>query len=1231
MQNPYKPISPQSLTRSISFQRDNIYWQYDSNERSTMPDKQAEGSARLFNLLIEHGVALLADEVGMGKTIQALSVIASLWQQKPNARVLVLAPRMEIARNWISEYETFINVHYKLNDDVVKNKYGNKAMHAAHYCENLYHLVEQYNEIGKRFFVGKISSFSSLFSGDTKNRLNGIGLHLDDPEEYEKSSADGANKIGNLLREKLIEDKENAFDLVIIDEAHYFRNIEGGSLKVNAAKGFFGIEDKPLSNQYLLLTATPNHSSSSNIPAIFSYFKKEDPALSSQELLNKYAVRRFRRLSSKGFMKYNYRHEQPVVASFDDDPMSEIFFGLYQKKLAMDYLKETDKQKKNRMLNFLEGTEFIPRPGKVSEEQENKEDNQRHSGDYYKGMDSDMLTKLSLEYKEQFDRYPQHPKYDVLINSLTKGLINHIKLNEKNLVFVRRIPSVKEIAGRVNLEYDKVLWGKIMQVFRANNYSHLPLNDLTRSSYEAYFKDIERAGGNTAEDEDDEIEEQNTNEENPTDKPEEGFLGSKVLDLFKILKKTSEADNVPRTHASNFRLRFSKSKPGIFPMFFAPGADYNGSAYVNMNIIEQSYSSSKKDSNFYVSAIEHRLKTINKKDKHRLRAILGLKEDSDKKVKNEKQPDVNLDTLLTIFWNYLSGDDKLSQQYDKCKQIYSDFSVYEKEAFSNFLEKGIILASGAIVDLYAIFIEVQLNSKTKDRIEFYKEYTQVLKDKFDSTALPQLIISSLDRFKLICEKVFNLQSNDSLVQYEWKNFFNQDPAYPYWGATKNQRVIASFNTPFFPDVLISTSVLQEGVNLQYYCNNIIHYGIAWTPGDNEQRVGRVDRMFGKIEKKLEEDNKACLNIAYPYLKHTIDQDHVANFIYKKYSEENRIDRCSNSEGDKKLNYQDLNTENWNNYFRKPIDEKEVMDPYGVDLECFKEVKVDSINYSEPFSIKKAILETLFDDEELEVYETSHSDFTSKEVCVAFGKIKTESGKDRGQPIFIEMEHCPIVSDLCGESVYVLVLKTPLGNKKDSDHYLSKYNQYCKKYENTYVSAKLCIDESQPAKSNFYVYMKIEIPLLSDSDFKELSSDEILVNVKDLIQWADSIELDVFGEKKDLSLSDVDKTVTQVNQSNGTNVLRDGIGSIEISDQWEIIGKFRRITSSFNSIKEDESNSWRRNHEMNFIKNYSNSKDLFMQVAYLDCDMQKKEQEVLEKTFEYFKNKILSSLKSGNFI
>ncbi len=80
-----------------------------------MQTKQAEGAAYLFNLLNEKRTALLADEVGMGKTIQALAVCAALWQQKPDAKILVLAPRNEVAYNWINEYETFINVHYNFS------------------------------------------------------------------------------------------------------------------------------------------------------------------------------------------------------------------------------------------------------------------------------------------------------------------------------------------------------------------------------------------------------------------------------------------------------------------------------------------------------------------------------------------------------------------------------------------------------------------------------------------------------------------------------------------------------------------------------------------------------------------------------------------------------------------------------------------------------------------------------------------------------------------------------------------------------------------------------------------------------------------------------------------------------------------------------------------------------------------------------------------------------------
>lgn len=64
-----------------------------------------------------------------------------------------------------------------------------------------------------------------------------------------------------------------------------------------------------------------------------------------------------------------------------------------------------------------------------------------------------------------------------------------------------------------------------------------------------------------------------------------------------------------------------------------------------------------------------------------------------------------------------------------------------------------------------------------------------------------------------------------MLSEEWNMFNNAQPAYPYTSGTKNERVLYAFNSPFFPDMIVATSVLQEGVNLQYYCRNVHHYGI----------------------------------------------------------------------------------------------------------------------------------------------------------------------------------------------------------------------------------------------------------------------------------------------------------------------------------------------------------------------------------------------------------------------
>lgn len=51
----------------------------------------------------------------------------------------------------------------------------------------------------------------------------------------------------------------------------------------------------------------------------------------------------------------------------------------------------------------------------------------------------------------------------------------------------------------------------------------------------------------------------------------------------------------------------------------------------------------------------------------------------------------------------------------------------------------------------------------------------------------------------------------------------------------------AFNSPFWPHVLITTSVGQEGLDFHHWCRRVVHWDLCSNPVDLEQREGRVDR------------------------------------------------------------------------------------------------------------------------------------------------------------------------------------------------------------------------------------------------------------------------------------------------------------------------------------------------------------------------------------------------------
>jgi hypothetical protein len=58
------------------------------------------------------------------------------------------------------------------------------------------------------------------------------------------------------------------------------------------------------------------------------------------------------------------------------------------------------------------------------------------------------------------------------------------------------------------------------------------------------------------------------------------------------------------------------------------------------------------------------------------------------------------------------------------------------------------------------------------------------------------------------------------------------------------QVRAAFNSPFWPFVLASTSVGQEGLDFHHYSHAIVHWNLPANPVDLEQREGRVHRYQG---------------------------------------------------------------------------------------------------------------------------------------------------------------------------------------------------------------------------------------------------------------------------------------------------------------------------------------------------------------------------------------------------
>lgn len=238
-------------------------------------ERQLEGAVALYNLLAQNKFAYLADEVGTGKTYVALGVMALFRHFQPESRIMVLAPRENIQRKWVKEYENFVAGNWKVLDNRVKSIRGTPARTYRH-VHSLHDMARLLTESTHWDLFLRITSFSLALRGAGGQRRARSRLSHALPRiRNEQLPARDGETAYRQFRDRygvLLNSLMPPIDLLIVDEAHNFKHGWASQAARNRLAGLVfgrplsgddaaGLESAPeyghRVRHLLLLSATP--------------------------------------------------------------------------------------------------------------------------------------------------------------------------------------------------------------------------------------------------------------------------------------------------------------------------------------------------------------------------------------------------------------------------------------------------------------------------------------------------------------------------------------------------------------------------------------------------------------------------------------------------------------------------------------------------------------------------------------------------------------------------------------------------------------------------------------------------------------------------------------------------------------------------------------------------------------------------------------------------------------
>ena len=907
-----QPVCPEDVRELIDL---TVIGDPDSQSMAAM---QIEGIAGIYNILCEHRFAYLADEVGMGKTYQALGLAALVWNEKPDARILFISPRQNLQVKWIDDYLRFFASNYRrqqgLGDDRAASVLFGEPVHRPVLFHNLRSWTPtigmperiapfiRHTSFTRPVFVtsADLGDMDALWTR-TVRRLHSSGLfHGRRPESLSPSQASRQLNLtfARALNARLAEEEgeQPFFDLVILDEAQCLRNPDNQTNQV-----LFEALRSHVS-RWLFMSATPAHGGPDDLPTILNHYPECGEVLSPelvhdlpamQKALQGYLVRRQRRYRTRppptAVGKDLYRNHDSRTWGVRDDEMTALgtlAMGVVQKGLV-DVLQGRSNRYRIGFLSSFESLQTSLGRTIVPVSSDSAANEEQSAGDWHRDQtdgvteseapDTNFIQRLTEDFQERFGSPLPHPKIDSVVDSVAPLAFGNDteKGGHKFLIFTRRVSTVDTLRARLSLRHHQAIEARVRRYWR---------QELDWSGKSARLEDSD-------------------DNEDP-----EGF--------------DDEAGESPFRQAMSkkgwlFRYRQTFRASGRNALFFEDGwlqrlclagdVDPAAAAEALPDVLwaeswtHASHTSGVRRQQYRADRVRY----IAVQAIRRCPQVFGFDASSAAPWRTayeaalhehleQAAPDSDphrapeLFTVPTLWaaWDLRFPEGQLSLPAARPHDIvFADHDdVLCRRQVARTLLAQTFRLTDTVLDLY--FADEQTNH---DANVFPMRFLDWLSsDDPGSQQVHHDCTQWLAHLRLIvdgCLEGAGRPWRELAREESWPQLYNPMAVIGVTGGSGAHRTATrQFRTPSLPRVIVCTDTLKEGVDLHLFCDRVLHYGVAWTSGDLEQRVGRVDRFFSQIERRLYAEGAPPdveLHVGYPHVVASLERSQVQRVIERQ--------------------------------------------------------------------------------------------------------------------------------------------------------------------------------------------------------------------------------------------------------------------------------------------------------------------------------------------------------------